>query len=443
MIPYEELVTALADWRAREGLPAGAPEYARALPLAADQRDTREGMDPYGASLRADDEAHLLDLGTGDDMLEAVEEPTAMGARGVPPRQQAQAGHAGYGAPARHGADDDELAPDDIELASLDGDSDFDSEPPLIQRPAPPRPGAAARGFDPLDDGSSLPAALPLTPSAGYDLRSGTANDESTVISGSEAEGPHPMEPVYDGGQGYGLATEEPYDEPGYQDPRYAEPGYGQPYEQDRGYDQQGYGDQGGYGQQGYGDQGGYGQQGYGNQGYGQPPQDPGYGNQGYGQQPQDQGYGQQGYGQPQDPGYGQQGYGQQGYGQPQDPGYGQPQDPGYGQPQDPGYGQPQDPAYGQQGYGYGQQGYGQQDPGYGQQDPGYGQQDPGYGQPGYADQGYLPQPGYGAEQGDDPGAPLYGDPNAPYAQPDQLGYDPDQPDDADLDDPFGERTPT
>ena len=407
MIPYEELVTALADWRAREGLPAGAPEYARALPLAAEQSDTREGMTPLGA----DDEAHLLDLGTSDDVLEAVEERTAIGARGAPPRQQAQAGHSGYETPSRYGAAADELAPEEIELASLDGDSDFDEEPPLIQRGAPARPGTpvrpgtAARGLDPLNDGASLPAALPLTPSAGYDLRSGTANDESTVLSAEEAEGPHPMEPVYDGGQGYGLATEEPYDEPGYEDPRYADPAtYGQPYEQDRGYDQQGYG----YGQQGYGDQGGY---------------------------------GQQGYGQPQDPGYGQQGYD----GQPQDPGYGQQ---GYGQPQDPGYGQPQDPGYGQQGYGYGQQGYGQQD-------PGYGQQDPGYGQPGYADQGYLPQPGYGAEQVDELGAPLYDDPNAPYAQPGQGGYDPgqpgqpgqpdepDEPDEIDLDDPFGERTPT
>jgi hypothetical protein len=397
MIPYEELVTALADWRAREGLPAGAPEYARALPLATEQSDTREGMAPLGASLGVDDEAQLLDLGTSDDMLEAVEERTAIGARGAPPRQHAQASHSGYETPGRYGAAADELAPDDIELASLDDEGDFDSEPPLIQRGGPARTGAGARGLDPLD-GSSLPAPLPLTPSAGYDLR-GTASDESTVLSGSdaEAEGPHPMEPVYDGGQGYGLATEEPYDEPGYQDPRYAEQAYGQPYEQERGYDQQGYG----YGQQGYGDQGGYGQQGYG--------------------QPQDPAYGQQGYGQPQDPAYGQQGYGQ-----PQDPAYGQQ---GYGQPQDPAYGQPQDPAYGQQGYGYGQQGHGQQDPGYGQQ--------------GYADQGYLPQPGYGAEQGDDPSAPLYDDPNAPYAQPGQIGYDPGQPDDVDLDDPFGERTPT
>jgi hypothetical protein len=367
MIPYEELVTALADWRAREGLPAGAPEYARALPLAAEQGDTRDGMTPLEG-----DDAQLLDLGTSDDMLEAVEEQTAIGARGLPSRQPTPAGRSDYGAPASYGAAADEIAPDEIELASLENESDFESEPPVLQRG---RPGAAAHDIDidPLDEGVSLPEPLPLAPSAGYDLRSGTSNDESTILGDSEDEGPHPMEPVYDGGQGYGLATEEPYEEPGY----------GQPYDQ-QGYGQQGY-DQQGYGQQGY-DQQGYGQQGYGQQGYGQQGYDPqGYGQQGYGQQGYDpQGYGQQGY----DPqGYGQQGHDQQGYGQ----------------------------------QGYDPQGYGQQ----GHDPQGYGQQ------------------GYGAEQPyDDQGAPLYGDQNDPYAQPGQGGYDPGQPDDYDLDDPFGERKP-
>jgi hypothetical protein len=370
MIPYEELVTALADWRAREGLPAGAPEYARALPLAAEQGDTREGMTPLGA----DDDANILDLGGNDDMIEAVEERTAIGARGLPSRQPAPAARPAPKAQPSYAAAD-EVAPDDIEFASLDSESDIESEPHVIERG-----GAAAHGIDidPLDDGASLPEPLPLAPSAGYDLRSGTAGDESTILADSEDEGPHPMEPVYDGGQGYGLATEEPFD--------------------DQGYDPQGY-DQQGYGQQGY-DQQGYGQQGYDQQGYGQQGYDPqGYGQQGYGQQ----GYDQQGYGQQ---GYDQQGYGQQGY---------DPQ--GYGQ-------QGYDPqGYGQQGYdpqGYGQQGYDPQgyDPqGYGQQ--GYDQQ--GYGQQGYGQQGY--------------------DPNDPsYAQPGQGGYEPGQPDDYDLDDPFGER---
>ena len=104
--------------------------------------------------------------------------------------------------------------------------------------------------------------------------------------------------------------------------------------------------------------------------GWGQPPalqpndpaQQPAY--------PPPPGYAPQpapGWGQPQQPGY------------PPQPGWGQPQ-PGWGQPQ-PGWGQPQQPGYPPQ-QGYPQQG-------------GWGTPPPGYAQPGYAPQGYQPQPGY------------------------------------------------
>jgi hypothetical protein len=338
MIPYEELVTALAHWRSRHGLPAGAPEYARALPVPAEPGDTREGMEPLLA-----DEAHILDIGTSDDVLESVDERAAIGAGQAPPMHRTHAVHAGYGSADRLATGDDDFATDDIELSPLD------SEPHLV-------PGtSAARGIDlaPLDG----PEPLPHAPAVGRNMRGAALDDESTQYSGSS---PHPVEPVYDGGQGYGLTPQEPYEEP-----HYADSGYGQQYDQQRDYGQ------------------GYGEQAYPEHGYGQQPQ--------------------QGYD------YGQQGYADQGYGQ-------QGQDYGQGQ------------GYGQQGYDYGQQ----------------GQQGYGYGQQGYADQGYAPQQGYGEEQYDQEGRPLYGEQD-PYAQPDQGYYQSPQSDADylhDADDPFGERKP-
>jgi hypothetical protein len=393
MIPYEELVTALAHWRARHGLPAGAPEYARALPGPARPGDLRDDMEPLLA-----DDAQILDVGTSEDVLEDVDERTAIGAGQAPSMHRPQAVPSGYGDAEHDATGDDDFATDDVELSPLDSEPHLMPEaPPRL--PHAPAPGGSARGGAP-----------------------GAMDDESTHYTGSSAEmgetgdhSPHPMEPVYDGGQGYGLA-QEPYD-----DPQYSDSGYAQQYDQDRGYGQ-GY-DGGAYPEQGYGQQGqqgyGYGQQGYADQGYGQQGQQ-GYADQGYGQQGQ-QGYdygqqGQQGYD------YGQQGYADQGYGQQDQQGYGQ-----------------QD----QQGYGYGQQGYADQ--GYGQQD----QQGHGYGQQGYADQGYAPQQGYG-QQYDQEGAAPYGEQNDPYAQPDQGYYQSRRSDvpggadapDYDPDDPFGERKP-
>jgi hypothetical protein len=367
MIPYEELVTALAQWRTRHGLPAGAPEYARALPGPAKLGDTREGMEPLLA-----DDAHILDVGTSEDVLESEEdERTAIGASQVSPVQRPQAAPSGYGTAARPGTGDDDFATDDVELSPLD------SEPHLMP---------------------DAPAPLPHAPAAGLGMRGGAGalgaiDDESTHYTGSSAEGgtgdhsPHPMEPVYDGGQGYGLAQEP------YEDPNYADPGYAQQYGQDQGYGQ-GY-DGGAYPEHGYDQQG---QQGY-----------------GYGQQ----GYADQGYGQPQGQGYDYGQGGQQGYG------YGQQDQQGYGQQDQQGYGYGQQD---QQGYGYGQQdqqGYGQQD----QQGYGYGQQD---------QQGYS----YG-QQDDQEGAAPYDEQNDPYAQSNQDYYQPhsDAPD-YDPDDPFGERKP-
>lgn len=294
MIPYEELVTALAHWRARQGLPAGAPEYARALSTPAEAADTRDGMEPLLA-----DDANILDIGTSEDVLDSLEERTAIGAAQAPAMHRPQAAPAGYGAPEGHAGDDD-FATDDVELSPLDSEPHFVPEEP------------AARGMG-RGRGGETPEPLPLAPAVGG-MRGVAMDDESTHYTGSGTgeHSPHPMEPVYDGGQGYGLAQEEPYE-----DPQYADSGYGQQYDQDRGYGQN-Y-DGGAYGEQGYGQQGqqgyGYGQQGYADQGYGQQ-QDPGYGQQGYGYDQQgQQGYGQQGYGQQ---GYGDQGYAQQGYGQEQ-----------------------------------------------------------------------------------------------------------------------------
>lgn len=311
MIPYEELVTALAHWRARQGLPAGAPEYARALAGPADTADTREGMEPLLA-----DEAHILDVGTSEDVLESMDERTSIGGVAPPlPRPQTPVG---YGAPERMTTgEDDFFAADDIELSPLDN-----SEQMVVPD--------AARDMDiaPLDG----PEPLPRAPA--FDPQSGAVDDESTIHSGSS---PHPVEPVYDGGQGYGLGAQE-----GYDDQQYADAGYGQPYDE-RGHGQ-GYGadaySEHGYGQpeQGYG----YGQQGYADQGYPEPGQPQGYGQQGYdyGQQ-QGYDYAQQGYG------YGQQGHADQGYAPHQ--GYGgeqyDPEAPAlYGEHDDP-YAQP-DQAY-------------------------------------------------------------------------------------------------
>lgn len=325
MIPYEELVTALAHWRVRHGLPAGAPEYARALAVPAEPGDTREGMEPLLA-----DDAHILDIGTSDDVLESMDERTAIGAGQVPPMQRPQAAHSGYGTPERHTTGDDDFATDDIELSPLD------SEPHLM--PVTPAPRGTNRA--PLDG----PEPLPHAPAVGRGMRGGAVDDESTHYTGSSSEehDPHPVEPVYDGGQGHGLTPQEPYE-----DPHYSNAGYAQQYDQERGYGQ-GYGQEAypehGYGQQpqqGYADQG-YGQQGYADQGYGQQQ---GYDQQGYdhGQQGQQgHGYGQQGYA---DQGYvPQQGYGEQQYDQEGVAPYGEQNDP-YAQPDQGYYQSPQSDA--------------------------------------------------------------------------------------------------
>jgi hypothetical protein len=266
MIPYEELVTALASWRSRQGLPAGAPEYARALPMTRPEPgDTREGTMPLMA-----DDAHELDLGTADDIVEAFDEPS-LGASHLPPVQRPQAAYSDYGAAAPMAASADET--DDVELSSLDSGPHFADEDSAAGL------GAMRTVGMPALDESGLADPLPHAPSA-------------------HASDPHPVEPVYDGGQGYGLASQEPYGD----DPHYADPAYGQPYDQGGGYGQ-GYGEQP-YSDQGYGEHQGYdyGQQAYANQGPDQP-QAEGYGQQGY-----DYGQAQQGYG------YGQQGYADQGY---------------------------------------------------------------------------------------------------------------------------------
>jgi hypothetical protein len=339
MIPYEELVTALAHWRSRHGLPAGAPEYARAL--AADPGDTREGMEPLVA-----DDAHILDdIGTSDDVLESVDERTAMSVGRMPPMQPPQAAPSGYGTADRHTTGDDDFATDDIELSPLDSEPHF----------APGLSAARSTNRGPLDG----PEPLPHAPDVGRGMSGGALDDESTHYTGSAAAGetgehsPHPMEPVYDGGQGYGLTPQEPYE-----DPHYSDSGYAQQYDQERGYGQE-YGG-GAYAEQGYGQQG---QQGY---DYGQQ----GYGDQGYGQQGQQD---QQGYD-------GQQGYGQQGYD------YGQQGQQGYGQ-QGYDYGQQGQQGYGDQGYapqqGYGEEQYDQEGaPLYGEQNDPYAQPDQGYYQP-------------------------------------------------------------
>jgi hypothetical protein len=313
MIPYEELVTALTHWRARHGLPAGAPEYARALPGPTGPGDTRDGMEPLLA-----DDAHILDVGTSEDVLESVDARTAIGAGQASHVQRPPAVPPGYGTAGRHVTGDDDFATDDVELSPLD------SEPHLLPE---------------------APAPLPHAPAVGHGMRGGALgamDDESTHYTGSSSEmgetgdhSPHPMEPVYDGGQGYGL-TQEPYE-----DPNYADPGYGQQYGQDQGYGQ-GY-DGGAYPEHGYGQQPqqgyGYGQQGYADQGYGQQQ-----GHEGYGQQGYDYGQGQQGQ---QGYGYGQQGYADQGYA-PQE-GYGQQYDQEgaapYGEQNDP-YAQPDQDYY-------------------------------------------------------------------------------------------------
>jgi hypothetical protein len=298
MIPYEELVTALAHWRTRHGLPAGAPEYARALSVPAEPADTRDGMDPLMA-----DDAHILDIGTSDDVLESMDEPMSVGAgHGQAPPIHRQSSASGYESAGRLATGDDDFATDDIELSPLDN-----SEPHLM----PSSPAGDDIDLVPLEG----PEPLPYAPAAGRGMSGLALDDESTLHSGSPAaHDPHPVEPVYDGGQGYGLTTQETYEEQPYPDA-----GYGQPYEQERGYGQ-GYAEQGyaadGYGQQpqpgyDYGQQG-YADQGYGQQGQGYPQQGYDYGQQGYA----DQGYGREGYA---DQGYGQQGYApHQGYGEEQ-----------------------------------------------------------------------------------------------------------------------------
>jgi hypothetical protein len=320
MIPYEELVTALAHWRARHGLPAGAPEYARALSAPLVPGDTHDGMDPLLA-----DEAHILDIGTSEDVLESVDERTAIGASQVPPMQRPQAVPSGYGTAGHHTTGDDDFATDDIELSPLD------SEPHLI----PEAPAARGMNGGRAYMNGDGPDPLPHAPAVGHDMRGGARDDESTHYTGSSLEAgetgetgehsPHPMEPVYDGGQGYGLTPQD-------EDPQYSDSGYAQQYDQERGYGQ-GY-DGGAYPEQGYGQQGqqgyDYGQQGYADQGYGQQQNHGGYDQQGYGygqQGPPDQqgyGYGQQGQPDQQGYGYGQQGYADQGYAPQQ--GYGQEQ---------------------------------------------------------------------------------------------------------------------
>jgi hypothetical protein len=205
MIPYEELVTALTHWRVRHGLPAGAPEYARALPGPTGPGDTRDGMEPLLA-----DDAHILDVGTSEDMLESVDERTAIGAGQASPMKRPPAIPPGYGTAGRHVTGDDDFATDDVELSPLD------SEPHFVPE---------------------APAPLPHAPAVGRGMRGGALgamDDESTHYTGASSEvgetgdhSPHPMEPVYDGGQGYGLPQEP------YEDPNYSDAGYGQQYDQE------------------------------------------------------------------------------------------------------------------------------------------------------------------------------------------------------------------
>ncbi|MEV0682417.1 FhaA domain-containing protein [Nocardia sp. NPDC050378] len=235
----------------------------------------------------------------------------------------------------------------------------------------PPRPGPPQRPAHPQ------PGAGPMTHNSGYEPSREPAESDprNRGYAPPPAAPGAPYPPADDYGRGgYGA----PEGQPGY-DPAYGQqggeyhngydqapqPGYGQPGYGQQGYADPGYDQQGGYGQQAYSQQGGYGQPGYAEPGY---DQQGGYGQQGYadpqqayGQQP---GYGQQGYA---EPGYDQQGgYGQNGYAEP---GYGQSS--GYGA-QAAGYAEPayEEPA------GYGQQG------GYAQPQAGYGQPAGGYGAP-------------------------------------------------------------
>ncbi|WP_428264899.1 hypothetical protein [Haliangium sp.] len=343
MLAYEELVTALARWREREGLPPGAPEYASALPArTATADDAREVTAPvleddYQLASELPLEGHAPAPPTFDavELAEPLADAQPTGAY-------------------------EPLALEDVDHAEGDHSALYGAD---AGTPPPPPFAEPNAGGDPYA-ASAYAAPQAEAPAVGY----------------APESGPHPMEPVYDGGQGHGLPPQDPYAAEGYQDygqdQAYAQPGE-QPYGHDQAYAQPG--------EQPYGHDQAYAQpvdQPYGHdQAYAQPGEQP-YGHDQAYAQPVDQPYGHdQAYAQPADQPYGHD----QAYAQPGEQPYGH--DQAYAQPgeqpyaHDQAYSQPADQAYGY-------------DPAYAQQPAAqaYGQ-DQSYAQPGeaqaYDGQGY------------------------------------------------------
>lgn len=128
MIPYEELVTALARWRARRGLPTGLGDYLGEPAQPAPAYDAQTAVAEHGP----DDVVEI-----GDELLDgSIEEPPAYSYEtgdGMDP------GGARWGEPLdARGVEDDGLG--GAAAAEL-GDA-----APIEVEPEPPGPAADARG---------------------------------------------------------------------------------------------------------------------------------------------------------------------------------------------------------------------------------------------------------------------------------------------------------
>jgi hypothetical protein len=149
MIPYEELVSALARWRARRGLPTGLGDYLG--------EPARASFDAHSADHSRDDVVEL-----GDEAIEGMVEP-AMHSHGdhageadYPVAGDGEAGDDGFDVPERSdlmefGAPGSEESTKPAGLAGLiDGPDDpaIDAAPP-DERPRAAEPVPHAKGRSP------------------------------------------------------------------------------------------------------------------------------------------------------------------------------------------------------------------------------------------------------------------------------------------------------
>jgi hypothetical protein len=141
MIPYEELVTALARWRARRGLPTGLGDYLGEPAQPAPAYDAQTAVAEHGP----DDVVEI-----GDELLDgAIEEPPAydyesdagMRPTGVPP----DAPESGFRQAARWGDPLDARGADDEALGTPLA-SELDDVAAIEVEPVPTGPAPEARG---------------------------------------------------------------------------------------------------------------------------------------------------------------------------------------------------------------------------------------------------------------------------------------------------------